>query len=361
MREINVGIIGCGGIANGKHLPGLKTVPGVRIVAFCDIIRERAEAAAKQYGVEDAAVYEDYRELLAREDVEVVHICTPNDSHCPLTLAALDAGKHVYCEKPMALNYADAKKMADASKASGKLLTIGYQTRSEPEFQLARNLVRQGALGDVYYVKAKNLRCRGIPTWGVFLDYERQGGGPMIDIGTHSLDSAMFIIDNYDVESVTGVAYRKLGAKVAKTNNGRIFTEEEYQVEDSAMGFVRFRNGCAMTIEASWALNTEESGHRPTIVGDKAGMSFNGGSVRLVGEQNDTMYTQEFTTNRYTRDHYFADGNLNACAYDMNQWIKAITEGTELLSKPEQAAVVSRIIEAIYESSETGKTVYFED
>lgn len=166
MRTVKVGVIGCGGIANGKHMPSLQKVEGVEMVAFCDIIRERAEEAAKKFGVEGAQVFEDYHDLLAIKDIEVVHVCTPNSSHAPITIDALNAGKHVYCEKPMAKNYADAKKMVEAAKANGKKLSIGYQTRSRAEYQLARNLVASGMLGEIYYVKAKNLRRRGIPSLG---------------------------------------------------------------------------------------------------------------------------------------------------------------------------------------------------
>ena len=181
----------------------------------------------------------------------------------------------------------------------------------------------------------------------------------MSDIGTHSIDSAMFIINNYDVESVTGVSYRKLGAKCAEANNGRLFTEEEYQVEDSAMGFIRFKNGCSMYIEASWAINLEEGGANPIIVGDKAGLEIRDGKVRVNGEKDGSLYVSEMTTNNYTRD-LFKGTNYGDCDYDMQQWIYAVINDTAPLSPGEQAMVVSQIIEAIYTSAKTGKTVYFD-
>ena len=127
---IKVGIIGCGGIANQKHFPALKALGNrVEIVAFCDIIKERAEKAAAEFGTPDAKVFTDYRDLVAIPEIESVHVLTPNVSHCELTVAALDAGKNVLCEKPMAATPADAQKMLDAQKRSGKILTIGYQNR----------------------------------------------------------------------------------------------------------------------------------------------------------------------------------------------------------------------------------------
>ena len=127
MEKLRVGIIGCGGIANGKHMPALRSqADKADMVAFCDIVVERAEKAAKEFGAPGAKVYENYRELLEDGSIDVVHVCTPNRSHCEITVAALEAGKHVLCEKPMAKTAADAQKMLDAARKTGKKLTIGY-------------------------------------------------------------------------------------------------------------------------------------------------------------------------------------------------------------------------------------------
>ena len=137
-KKLRVGIIGCGGIANGKHMPSLKAVKEVEMVAFCDIVKWKAEKAARDFGVEGSKVYEDYKELLKDETIDVVHVCTPNRSHSFITVDALHAGKHVMCEKPMAINSAEAKKMIDAAKETGKKLTIGYQNRQAAENQFAK-------------------------------------------------------------------------------------------------------------------------------------------------------------------------------------------------------------------------------
>ena len=128
-KIVKVGIIGCGGIANGKHMPALKKVEACEMVAFCDIIKERAEKAAADYGTPDAKVYTDYKELLLDKSIDVVHVCTPNRSHSFITVDALESGKNVMCEKPMAINSKEAKKMLDAAERTGKLLSIGYQSR----------------------------------------------------------------------------------------------------------------------------------------------------------------------------------------------------------------------------------------
>ena len=167
--KIKAGIIGCGGIANNKHLPAIRKVDRMEMVAFCDIIRERAEKAAAEYGAPGARVYTDYKELLA-EELDVVYVCTPNRSHSFITVDALHSGKHVMCEKPMAINYTEGKKMLDAARETGRLLTIAYQNRYRPDSQFLKAECEEGRLGEVYYAKAKALRRRAVPTWGVFLN-----------------------------------------------------------------------------------------------------------------------------------------------------------------------------------------------
>ena len=135
MEKLRVAIVGCGGIANGKHLPALKTVKDIELVAFCDIIVERAEKAAKEYGVEGARVYEDYRELLKVEKPDVVHVCTPNREHSEVAIAAMEAGADVLCEKPMAINEAEAKAMLECAQRTGRTLSIGYQSRYRADSQ----------------------------------------------------------------------------------------------------------------------------------------------------------------------------------------------------------------------------------
>ena len=199
-KKVRVGIIGCGDIANSKHLPSIKKLAerGVlEIVAFCDLIEEKAVKAAKEYGTPDAKVYTDYKELLKDETIESIHVCTPNRSHSFITVDALHAGKNVICEKPMAINSAEAKKMLDAAKETGKILTIGYQNRQRPECRYLKATCEDGVLGEIYYAKAHAIRRRAVPIWGVFLNEYEQGGGPLIDIGTHALDLTLWMMDNY--------------------------------------------------------------------------------------------------------------------------------------------------------------------
>ncbi|MGL4336256.1 MAG: Gfo/Idh/MocA family protein, partial [Turicibacter sp.] len=184
---LKIGIIGCGGIATNKHMPALKEVKDAQMVAFCDIIEERAITAKEKFGTEDSKVYTDYKELLKDESIDVIHVCTPNKSNSFITIDALEADKHVMCEKPMAKTTEEAKAMVEAAKRTGKKLTIGYQNRFRPDSLCLNEICREDELGEVYFAKAHAIRRCAVPTWGVFLNEEEQGGGPLIDIGTHAL------------------------------------------------------------------------------------------------------------------------------------------------------------------------------
>ena len=294
-KIIRIGIIGCGGIANGKHLPSLKNVPDCEIVAFCDVIAERAEKAAAKYGTPDAKVYVDYKELLKDESIDVVHVCTPNRSHSFITVDALEAGKHVMCEKPMAINSAEALKMLDAAKRTGKKLTIGYQSRFRADSQFMKKEAEDGTFGDIYYAKATALRRRAVPTWGVFLNEYEQGGGPLIDIGTHALDLTLWMMNNYKPKYCVGTTYHKLNKDTDQGNAWGNWDPEKFSVEDSAFGFIVMENGATIVLESAWALNTLDVREAVTsICGTKAGadMGVVGNSgLRINGIRQNMKYT----------------------------------------------------------------------
>lgn len=358
-REIKVGIIGCGGIANGKHFPALKATEGVKMVAFCDIIIERAEKAAKEYGTADAKVYEDYRELLKDDSIEAVHVLTPNLYHSEITVAALEAGKHVLCEKPMAINAAEAKKMLDARDKSGKILSIGYQNRRRPENMCLKEACERGDLGDIYFAKAIALRRRAVPTWGVFIEEELQGGGPLIDIGTHALDLTLWMMDNYEPKYVVGNTYKKLNNMTRTGNAWGDWDPEKFTVEDSAFGFITMKNGATIVLESSWALNIRKPVEAKTLLcGTKAGadtiegLKFNKSDMGRLVETDVDLNSGGVA--------FFSGKTETPEALEAENFYAAIRRGEELIVKPEQAYVVSLILDAIYESAKTGKPVYFD-
>jgi len=358
-QTLKIAIIGCGGIANGKHMPSLAKQPQAQMVAFCDIVKERAEKAAKEFGTEDAKVYTDFHELLKDKSIDVVHVCTPNDSHSVITVAALESGKHVMCEKPMAKTVAQAQEMLDAARRTGKKLTIGYQNRYRADSLYLKELCEAGELGDIYLGKALAIRRRAVPTWGVFLDEEKQGGGPLIDIGTHALDLTLWMMDNYKPKSVLGSSFHKLGQRKDAANAWGPWDPEQFKVEDSAFGFITMENGATIILESSWALNVVETGEAKTILAGTEGGADMKDGLRINGEKLGRLYDTNIDLKAGGVAFYSGTAESES---DLEQrlWIEAILEDKEPIVKPEQAFVVTQILEAIYESAKTGKAVYFE-
>lgn len=367
MSKLQVGIVGCGGIANQKHFPALKNNAELNeITAFCDIIEERAVKAAEEFGVPDAKVYTDYRELLADPDVEVVHICTPNVSHSEIAVAAFEAKKHVYCEKPMSHSTEEAEKMVEAWKQSGMQFTVGYQNRFRPEVQNLHAACEKGELGDIYYGKAHAVRRRGVPTWGVFMDKTAQGGGPLIDIGTHALDITLWCMGNYDIDCVTGSVFYKLGG-LKQATEGNLFgpwDPDTYEVEDSAMGYIKMKNGAAIHLEASWALNMLESREASaTLCGTEAGAEIHSGmsysNNELIYNRGRNNQLMEETLSPVGGVAYFGGGGGEEGTIDLRQWLEAVQNGTEPLVKPEEALAVTKVLDAIYQSAKVNKEIKF--
>lgn len=356
--SIKAGIVGCGGIAFNKHLPAIKKVGRMEMVAFCDIVEERAAKAAADFGAQGAHIYTDYKDLL-KEELDVVYICTPNCSHAQITVDALYSGKHVLCEKPMAINYADGKRMLDASLETGKLLTIGYQNRYRADSQLLKAECESGSLGDIYYAKAQALRRRAVPTWGVFLDGEKQGGGPLIDIGTHALDLTLWMMDNYKPQFAVGTVYHKLNGDTDQGNAFGPWNPSAFTVEDSAFGFVVMKNGATIVLESSWALNTLDINEAKTVLcGTNAGADMQDG-LRINGVRHNSQYVEQNPLE--TGSVAFFDGQKMMAA-DMEQIVfaDAVENRGALTVKPEQTLVVTRILDGIYESAKIGRPVYFD-
>lgn len=358
MKKVRIGVIGCGGIANGKHLPAHKHNPDSEMVAFCDIIVERAEKAAKEYGIPGAKVYKDYKELLKDKTIDAVLVLTPNISHSFISVDAMKAGKHVMCEKPMAINSKEAKKMLDAAKKYKRILTIGYQSRYTPQAIFLKKECEKGTFGDIYYAKAQAIRRRAVPTWGVFLDEKQQGGGPLIDIATHTLDLTLYMLNNYEPAYAVGTTYHKLNKQTDQGNAWGDWDPKKFTVEDSAFGFVVMKNGATIIVESSWALNTLSTGEACTeFSGTLAGADMKDG-LRINGIKNNARYVLK--PDLKASGAAFFDGHTeNSEDREARVFTQAVLGKGELVVKAEQAYVVTQILEGIYESAKTGKPFYF--
>jgi len=371
MSKIRVGIVGCGGIANLKHLPALKKQKSrIELVAFCDLLEERAQKAAAGYGDPGAKIYTDYRELVADKSIDAVHVLTPNVSHAEISVAALLSGKHVLCEKPMAASTADAKRMLDAAKTSSKKLTVAYQNRFRHDTQVLYKACRNGDLGEIYFAQAHATRRKGVPTWGVFPDKSKQGGGPLLDLGTHALDMTLWTMDNYKPKIVLGSVFQKL----KDNSEGNLFgpwNPDKYEVEDSAFGLIKMENDATIYLEASWALNILKGKEgQITLCGNKAGAEMVGEGAAAPTSAVKGTGKIVFNTARngeLVDIHPFELGGPGPADFDKDvyrvgdaeadAWFDAIVNDTAPVVRPEQAFVVTQILEAIYESAKEGRAI----
>jgi predicted dehydrogenase len=261
------------------------------------------------------------------------------------------------CEKPMAKTSAEAKAMVEAAKRTGKKLTIGYQNRFRPDSQYLQNVCSRGDLGEIYYARAHAIRRRAVPTWGVFLNEEEQGGGPLIDIGTHALDLTLWMMNNYKPKYVAGSVYHKLGSKKNAANAWGSWDPEKFTVEDSAFGYIVMEDGATIALESSWALNSLEVGEAKTsLCGTEGGADMKDG-LRINGEDFSKLYVK--TPDLEAGGVAFYGSEVESAAdLEARLWIDSIINNTEPLVKPEQALVVTQILEALYESGKTGKPVF---
>lgn len=358
-RKLKIGIVGCGGIARHKHLPSLSVIPEVEVVGFQDLVSHKAHELKDKFGAKSSKVYETYGEMINNPLLDLIHVCTSNDSHSDLTIKALEAGKHVMCEKPMSIRSSDAKLMIESAKRNKKKLTIGYNNRFRQDSMHLKKVCENNELGEIYFAKAHALRRLGVPTRGDFLNKDIQGGGPLIDIGTHALDLTLWLMNNYNVESVFGQTFHKLSKSNGKANPHGSWDSKKFTVEDSAFGMIKMTNGATIILESSWALNIRHDGAaKTTLCGTKAGADMWDG-LYINGEEHGKLYNKKVELDGNGINFFESKGN-SPDEVEARLWIEAILEDKEPVVKAEQALVVTQILEALYESSETGKAVKFD-
>ena len=260
----------------------------------------------------------------------------------------------------MAINSQEAQKMLDAAKKTGKKLTIGYQGRHRANSLFAKRACEEGVLGDIYYARATALRRRGVPTWGVFIEEDKQGGGPLLDIGTHALDLTLWTMNNYSPKYCVGTTFHKLNKQTETGNAGGDWDVNKFTTEDSAFGFVVMENGATINLEASWAINLLDTREAvTTLCGTKAGLDMNDG-LRINGVMFGKKYILKPDLDDGSIPLYEGLALSNKPEEREAQlWIHSIIEDTAPFVLPEQAFCVTRILEGIYTSAKTGKPFYF--
>ena len=283
MKKLRVGIIGVGTIAKLAHLPAYKNRKDVEVIAFADVEKERVLEEATVYaeatGQVVPAVYSSALEMLQKEELDAVSICTPNTSHVELALQALEAGVNVLLEKPMATELKDAEALVEAAKKSGKILMVGMSHRYREDVAVLKRYIDNGDLGDIYYAKTRILRRRGTPR-GWFTDKDKSGGGPLMDIGVHAIDLTWWLLGCPKAIAVNGYLTRGIGndqldfIKTWEASSSGNEENEIYTTEDFASAFIRLENGGVLQAEVSWALNgPEDDAVKVELFGTKGGLS----------------------------------------------------------------------------------------
>lgn len=344
-RKIGVGIIGTGGIAQNAHMPGYAAIPDLcEIVAACDINEKTLKEAAAKFGVKNT--FTDYRKLIEMEEVDAISVCTPNYAHMEPTVLALKAGKHVLCEKPIAMNAAEAQRMVDAAKKAKRKLQIGYNSRFAPANQLLKRYIDAGELGDIYYARAQALRRRGIPGWGVFINKAKQGGGPLIDIGVHILDLTLWMMGHPRPIAASGITYAKFGHRSDVVGFMGQWDYKNFTVEDFAAGFIRFENGATIVLESSFVANIPEDVFTSTLCGTEGGAVVN--PLTVIKEKHGSLQTFQ---------PEFPGGSVNTHHAEVKHFVEAILNDTDVLVTGEHGLMVAKIMDAIYSSSELKQEV----
>ena len=332
---IRVGVIGLN-MGRG-HVRNFVSSPDVEAVYVCDIVAERREAARSECGL-TTPDYADYRELLANDEIDAVSVCLPNCLHAPVTLDALRAGKHVLCEKPMATTAAAARRMVAAAAKARRMLTVHFNQRFSPEAHFVKGLAERGELGEIYIGKCLWVRRRGIPARRSFYQKASSGGGALIDIGVHVLDLTMWLMGHPEPVAVSGCTYGHFGPDV----------DPAFDVDDHAVAFVRFGNGAALTLEASWASHVE---------GEAIGFELRGtrGGARRAGS-----YAGDYCIFQTLGDvcvDVTPCAPLPPVANAQHQFAASVLHGTPNPAPGEDGLAVQRVLEAIYKSAASGREV----
>lgn len=356
-KNYRVAMIGAGTIVQNGHIPNFQAIDSVSVEAVCDVNEERVQAVVAEKGISQS--FTDYEVMLNEVKPDITVIATPNIFHHPMTMAALNAGSHVLCEKPLALNYADAKEMMDLAGEKGLTVNVGSHYRWSDAIRAAKQQADAGFYGDIYAARTIWHRRAGIPGFGSwFTRRSLAGGGSLLDIGIHALDRALFIMDYPTPVTVSGVSFSKLGPQgiglggwgsdISAPDSGAIF-----DVDDLSWALVRFDNGAALQLQVSWAVNHQQD-FVTEIFGTKGGAS--------VGDQNQvTLYT---ILNGQQSDIELdvKRSGKNSYQHLVQNFIRHLDgdDNAEVIT-PEQSLTSVKIIEGVLRSATEGREIRMDE
>lgn len=348
---LRVGVIGGGSISEFHVKPYLNN-NAVELIALCDSNEQRLTNAGQRYGVKN--LYLNYEEMLQNPDIDAISICTWNNTHAEISIAALDAGKHVLVEKPLSISVEEALAVEEAVKRSGKILQIGFVRRHGNNTKLLKQFIDQDELGEIYYAKATCLRRLGNPG-GWFSNKSKAGGGPLMDLGVHMIDICWYMMGKPKPVSVSGNTYSKLGNR-SNIENLSFYKAADYDasindVEDLANALIRFENGASLFVDVSFTLQAKEDELYVKLFGDKGGAEIEPELV-LVTEKNNTILNVTPQVDHLSFNFEQAFGN------EINHFVECCIEGKEPLAPVADGVEVMKMLSAIYESARTNKEVY---
>jgi len=351
-RVLKAGVIGAGAISQRGHIPGFQA-SGAEVVAICDVNQARAQAVAAQFGI--PLVFTDYRELLAQPEIDVVSVGLPNALHASVSIEALNAGKHVLCEKPIAISSTDAEAMVGAARRNDRLLSVNQHMRFDRSVQAMRHIVASGQLGRIYLAESRWVRQQGIPGFGSwFTDKSTAGGGALYDIGVHMLDLVLFLLGFPTVAAVKGFLAGELGAqKVGLGDWGADFSMEgRFDVDDTAFAVLTLKDGAQVQLLVTWAAFAPPE-DRLAILGSRGGLD-------RVG-----FFSQSLSLKHYlAQDGRIVSSDVALTPYDerplilsIRSFVRAVLGEGPLPVTPEEALNVVRILETIEQSAHTGQEI----
>lgn len=342
--KIKIGIIGAGNIAQTAHMPAYLKQKDVEIVAICDINEKRAKEVAAKHDIKYALT--DINDITAIDEIDAVSVCTWNNAHAKAVIAAANAGKHILCEKPMAMTVAETEAMAEAVRAKDIVFMMGFVNRFRSQVQVLKSLAESGRFGDIYYAKTGLLRRRGTPL-GWFTDLAKSGGGPVIDIGVHAIDLTWYLMGKPQPISVSATVHHAIGDyKTKGVSRWCAFDTDDlvFNTEDSAAGLVRFANGASLTFDVSWAINGQSEDIFSRIYGTKAGASIN--PFVVYGEENN-----------YLMDSSPVVEPGNMFDNEIRHFLDCIREQQEPIATLEDGMTIQKILNGIYESAKQNKEI----
>lgn len=349
MSKIDIGVIGSGDI--GKcHIASYKKCADVSIVGLADVDEDKGRKVANEFNIPN--FYKDYKELLKRRDISGVSICTPHFLHASMTIDALNSGKHVLCEKPLAMNVVEAEKMVETAKKNKKILMVGFTHRFREECKILKKFIEKGELGKIYHCQAFAIRRRGIPGYrGWLTTKSKSGGGTLISVGVHILDLSLWFMGWPKLISVSANTYTKFGNKKDYVQSGGWAEPGKggYDVEDYASAFIRFKDA-SLILETSWASNIEEDKFYTNLLGDKGGANLDYRKLTIFSEIKNTSVDISPKFNKNSSYYEFIDNEIF-------HFVDCIKNNKKPISSGEQGLVVQKIIDAIYLSSEKCKEI----